>query len=202
MAKCRADGGVTRAQSADRTHRSGRRKPIAWRNARFRSSSQEGPRREDPARRTSGSAQPGTILTIYADSSFFVSLYVPNQNFKKAQRLAPRHAEIWLTPLHRPEWGHAVTQHLLQGRISDAQAQAFRDHLERDRRSRFWMEVDFPEMAFERCIQLVRQVGSRVPMGTLDTLHVACALELGAERFFTFDERQAKLARAVGLKVT
>jgi len=74
--------------------------------------------------------------------------------------------------------------------------------LERDRRSRFWMEVDFPEMAFERCIQLVRQVGSRVPMGTLDTLHVACALELGAERFFTFDERQAKLARAVGLKVT
>ena len=37
-------------------------------------------------------------------------------------------------------------------------------------------------------------------MGTLDTLHVACALELGAERFWTFDARQAKLARAVGLK--
>jgi predicted nucleic acid-binding protein len=37
-------------------------------------------------------------------------------------------------------------------------------------------------------------------VGTLDTLHVASALELGAERFWTFDERQAKLARAVGLK--
>jgi predicted nucleic acid-binding protein len=37
-------------------------------------------------------------------------------------------------------------------------------------------------------------------MRTLDTLHVACALELKADRFWTFDERQAKLAKARGLK--
>jgi len=37
---------------------------------------------------------------------------------------------------------------------------------------------------------------------TLDSLHVACALELKAERFWTFDERQAKLARVEGLKTT
>jgi predicted nucleic acid-binding protein len=36
---------------------------------------------------------------------------------------------------------------------------------------------------------------------TLDVLHVACALELGLKRFVTFDDRQQKLARAVGLKV-
>jgi predicted nucleic acid-binding protein len=35
---------------------------------------------------------------------------------------------------------------------------------------------------------------------TLDTLHIACALELTAESFWTFDERQARLAKAVGLK--
>jgi predicted nucleic acid-binding protein len=141
-------------------------------------------------------------LTIYADSSFFVSLYVPNQHFKKAQRLVPRHAEIWFTPLHRAEWAHALAQHLLQGRISDAQAQAFRDHLERDRQSRFWSEVALPERAFDRCIQIVQQHSRRLPMATLDTLHIACALELGAERFYTFDERQAKLAQAVGLKAS
>jgi predicted nucleic acid-binding protein len=35
---------------------------------------------------------------------------------------------------------------------------------------------------------------------TLDRLHVACALELKAERFWTFDRRQSKLARVEDLK--
>jgi predicted nucleic acid-binding protein len=37
---------------------------------------------------------------------------------------------------------------------------------------------------------------------TLDSLHVACALELKAERFWTFDDRQVRLAEAVGLDTT
>jgi predicted nucleic acid-binding protein len=36
---------------------------------------------------------------------------------------------------------------------------------------------------------------------TLDTLHVAAALELKAQRFWKFDERQGKFAKAVGLKL-
>lgn len=34
------------------------------------------------------------------------------------------------------------------------------------------------------------------------SLHVASALELGAERFWTFDERQERLAQAAGLDTT
>jgi predicted nucleic acid-binding protein len=36
---------------------------------------------------------------------------------------------------------------------------------------------------------------------TLDVIHVASALELDLKRFVTYDERQKKLATAVGLKV-
>jgi predicted nucleic acid-binding protein len=36
---------------------------------------------------------------------------------------------------------------------------------------------------------------------TLDVLHVSSALTIGCRRFVTYDERQAQLARAVGLKV-
>ena len=36
---------------------------------------------------------------------------------------------------------------------------------------------------------------------SLDVLHVASALELGAKRFVTFDERQGRLATATGLKL-
>jgi predicted nucleic acid-binding protein len=140
-------------------------------------------------------------LTIYADSSFLVSLYVPSSHSARAQRLLLPHARVWLTPLHRAEWAHVLAQHILQKRISPAQAQAFNTSFERDRQSRVLSEVGLPEKTFERCIQIVQQHSGRVPMATLDTLHVACALELGAERFWTFDERQAKLARAVGLKI-
>ena len=139
-------------------------------------------------------------MSIYTDSSFFVSLYVPDRHSARAQQLLPRHAQIWLTPLHRAEWAHAVAHDVFQRRISAVEAHAFREDFERDRQSRFWMEVDLPEMAFERCVQLARQYAGQIGLGTLDTLHVASALELSAERFWTFDERQAKLARAVGLR--
>ena len=36
---------------------------------------------------------------------------------------------------------------------------------------------------------------------TLDVLHVATAVHLGARRFLTFDDRQRNLARHAGLEV-
>lgn len=36
---------------------------------------------------------------------------------------------------------------------------------------------------------------------TLDVLHVACALEMDLRRFVTYDQRQAQLAKAIGLRV-
>jgi predicted nucleic acid-binding protein len=82
------------------------------------------------------------------------------------------------------------------------EAQTLYEKLGRHREAGFWVDVPLPEMACERCIQLAQQQATRIGMATLDTLHVASALELGADEFWTFDERQAKLARAVGLKVS
>jgi predicted nucleic acid-binding protein len=58
-----------------------------------------------------------------------------------------------------------------------------------------------PENAFELCADLARRHGPTSAMCTLDSLHVACALELKADRFWTFDDRQAKLAKAQGMRV-
>jgi predicted nucleic acid-binding protein len=65
-----------------------------------------------------------------------------------------------------------------------------------------WISVPIPENAFELCAELGRQYGPKLGVRTLDSLHVACALELKADRFWTFDERQAKLAKAKGLKTS
>jgi len=139
-------------------------------------------------------------LSIYADSSLFVSLYLPDRHFKQAQRLGAQHARVWLTPLHRAELANVVAQQLFMKKISADQAQKVLREFQGDREARFWMEASLADTVFERCVQLTQQYGSRVALRTLDTLHIASALELGAERFWTFDVRQTKLARAVGLK--
>ncbi|MGA9564286.1 MAG: PIN domain-containing protein [Candidatus Korobacteraceae bacterium] len=56
-----------------------------------------------------------------------------------------------------------------------------------------------PEAAWDLAVELARQHVARLGCRTLDTLHVACALELGATKFWTFDQRQERLAKAVGL---
>jgi predicted nucleic acid-binding protein len=139
-------------------------------------------------------------LSIYADASFIVSLYVRYAHMPEAQRLMLTRPAVWLTPFHRAEWTHAVERHVFEGTMSREEAEAVHTNFELDRTNALWLEVAFPETAFELCTDLalrhVAQIGSR----TLDTLHVAAALELNAERFWTFDERQAKLARSAGLK--
>lgn len=49
---------------------------------------------------------------------------------------------------------------------------------------------------------LLPALSAGVQLRSLDALHVQAALDLGATEFLTSDKRQAKAARAAGLKVT
>jgi len=107
---------------------------------------------------------------------------------------------IWFTTLHRAEWMHAVSQHVFRKEISALEARRAQAELERDLGSGLWLKVDLPESLWDTCAELARRHGPRLGIRTLDSLHVAAALELGAAAFWTFDERQAKLAAAEGLQ--
>jgi predicted nucleic acid-binding protein len=139
-------------------------------------------------------------VPFYADSSFFVSLYLKDAHSASALELAGSRPRLWLTPLHIAECFHAFAQQVYFGNITASVAERLYDQLSRDRAANTWREGPIPERAFERSAELARRYGPRLGVRTLDSLHVACALELKAERFWTFDERQAKLARAEGLK--
>ena len=139
---------------------------------------------------------------IYADTSFLVSLYVPDSHSAEAQRKLAARPPIWLTPLHRAEFVHAIYQHGFQRKMSAAEAQRVLADLEDDRAAGVWREADLPEMTWERSVGLARKHGGRLGVRTLDTLHVASALELHSERFWTFDDRQAKLAVLEHLKIS
>ena len=89
-------------------------------------------------------------------------------------------------------------QHVFHRHISKDEAQKVLSSFEKDRQDGIWAQVDLPEMIFEQCLYLARKHVPALGVRTLDTLHVACAVELKAAEFWTFDERQAQLAQAVG----
>ena len=141
-------------------------------------------------------------MSVYVDSSFLVSLYLTDIHSSEARRRVQGVASLAITSLHRAEWAHALGQHQFRGNMTPEKAQQTHDQFLSDEADRLWRAVPLPENAFELCADLARRYGSKFGMRTLDTLHVACALELKAQRFWTFDERQAKLAKAQGLKIS
>ncbi len=106
---------------------------------------------------------------------------------------------VYLTLFNRTEFANALYQQVFLQRLSIAEAQLAWSDFERDCQHGVWVPAEFPRRAWDTCIDLARRNGPTLGIRTLDSLHVACALELRADRFWTFDERQAKLAEAVGL---
>jgi predicted nucleic acid-binding protein len=140
-------------------------------------------------------------LSIYADTSFFVSLYIQDKYSPEAQHRMAAKPDVWLTPLHVAEWIHAVEQHVFHKKMSPQESHKVRADFARDRANGVWIETGIPDTAFEICAELGYRYAARFGIRTLDTLHVAVATELKAEHFWTFDQQQAKLARAAGLKI-
>jgi len=139
-------------------------------------------------------------LIVYADSSFLVSLYLTDQHSSHARHLVLSASQLWCTPLHRAEWAHAITQHVFRGKLTLLDLASIDQQFDDDTAAGLWEAVAMPEHAFDLCADLARRYGPKLGIRTLDSLHVACALELKAERFWTFDDRQAKLAKAEGLR--
>jgi predicted nucleic acid-binding protein len=140
-------------------------------------------------------------VSIYADSGFFVSLYVTDSHSSEAERKLVSRPALWMTPLHVAEWTHAIEQHVFRKLMSRGESDRIIEKFNEHRSRGLWKEGAVSEQAFEVCAQLARRYAARLGLRTLDSLHVALALELNAERFWTFDDRQRKLAQAVGLRV-
>jgi predicted nucleic acid-binding protein len=141
-------------------------------------------------------------LTVYADSSFLVSVYVESRHSPATETLLRSRPEVYMTPFLFAEWAHAIAGQVFRGQMSLSWAQQAELAFDKDRKMGVWIETAMPEHAFDLCAELARRYGPKLGVRTLDSLHVACALELRADRFWTFDERQAKLAKATGLKIS
>lgn len=141
-------------------------------------------------------------MTIYADSSFLVSVFINDPHSEEADRRMNLIPSVWITPLNRAELSHAFHQCVFRAKITFGEAQDAWNDFEEDCASGILEPVNLPERTWGTSIDLSRQYGPTLGVRTLDSLHIASALELKAECFWTFDERQMRLAEAVGLKTS
>ena len=138
-------------------------------------------------------------MTIYADSSFLVSIYIEDVHSPEADRRMALGEPVSATPLNRAKIAHAVHQSVFRGRLTLFEAQCVWEDFQRDWSSGVWVQAELPFKTWETSIDLARRHGPTLGIRTLDSLHVACAVELKATRFWSFDDRQMQLAKAVGL---
>jgi predicted nucleic acid-binding protein len=110
--------------------------------------------------------------------------------------LAPK---VPISPFGRAEFANAIYRQIFLKRVWEIDARRAWENFESDCRSGLLPTHAFPETAWDVMVDLARRFVPILGIRTLDSLHIACALELKVDKFWTFDERQAKLAEAVGL---
>ena len=108
-------------------------------------------------------------MTIYADTSFFVSLYVKDAHSTDADRLLGSGPPPWISPLHFAEWTHAVAAQVFRGYMTIVEAARAQHQLEDDRDAGLWVNIDIPDTAFNVCADLGRRYGPKLGVRTLDS---------------------------------
>jgi predicted nucleic acid-binding protein len=143
-------------------------------------------------------------VKAYFDTSFITKWYLPEADSAEALRIRARFAPPgMLTHLHRLEIITAWQLKVFRREISSQLVEGAWSHLEQDVADGVW-ELPAYDLAqvFSRAESLSRQYSSNLGTRSLDVLHVASALVLGAPAFVTADARQARLAKAAGMRVT
>jgi predicted nucleic acid-binding protein len=142
-------------------------------------------------------------LVTYADSSFLVSLYIADGNTTSANKFIHENPQsICLTNFSKSEVHHAIRMLVFRGNIPHDVMTRGLLYFEHDQQEGLYTSIPFnAEDLFQKAAQLSNRHALEFGVRYLDMLHIASALLINAKRFLTFDARQGKLAKAVGLEV-
>ncbi len=139
----------------------------------------------------------------YADSSFLFSLvakdgWTPDATGYMVRATLP----LLFTPLHRIEVRNALRNAVGRGELTEQICRGAFALIEDDLREGVLLHspVEWTNV-FRQADELSAKHAGQQGQRAIDLLHVAIALESGAEMFLSFDNRQRRLAKAAGLKV-
>ena len=142
-------------------------------------------------------------MVAFADTGFIASLYLEESTSDAADAaLGTNREPLPLTPLAALELRNAFNRAVQRQRITAAQRDALWQDVEADIAGGFLVPTPVASgQLHDRARQLSDRHTPTLGTRSLDLLHVAAALLLGAKVFFSFDDRQRKAAASEGLKV-
>lgn len=140
-------------------------------------------------------------MISYADTGFLFSLYGRDANSAAAIELAKSQPTFLVTPLIETEFANAVELRLFRNEWMEGQARMVQDLFDQHQKTGLLQAASLSDAIWEEAVSLSRRYSRSFGTRTLDVLHVATALILKAEVFFTFDKRQHKLAMAIHVRV-
>ena len=136
------------------------------------------------------------------DPSFLVSLYILDANSAKASaKMKSAALPLLLSDIGKIEILNAVGLRLFRKELRPAEAKEAYRLFRQDAEAGVVQILPLPAAAYERAEQIARTDTPVLGTRTLDVLHIAVALVLGAGAFYTFDKKQAALASASGLRL-
>ena len=128
---------------------------------------------------------------LYVDTSALLKRYVEEPESAETDRILAADLD-WITARHTRIEARRNLSRLLQG----AQLQNAFDAFEDD-----WQQLHVVELDFRTC-ERAAEIAETTLARTLDALHLAAAMRVGGDiRLFTYDLRQARAGRALGLPV-
>jgi predicted nucleic acid-binding protein len=141
-------------------------------------------------------------LKTYADTSFLVSLYVPDVHSDKASAWMSRHTEpLPFTPLHRHELRNAIRLAVWRKQLDGEQRREILRTVETDLKDGF---LEHLPVAWTDAFREAEQIGDaqteQTGVRAADLLHIGIASLVEATEFLTFDATQRKAALGAGLK--
>ena len=141
-------------------------------------------------------------MTSCLDSSFLFSLYVLDVNSAAASAKMRRAVlPLLLTDVGKIEILNAVGLRLFRKELRPSEAKKVYGLFREDIQQGVVQIVPLPAAAYQQAEQIARTHTPLLGTRALDVLHVAGAIVLKADAFYTFDRKQASLAVAVGLAI-
>jgi predicted nucleic acid-binding protein len=140
---------------------------------------------------------------LYLDTSALLKLYIREHGSEVVQaRVASQYLPLPIWEIQEAELINALRLKAFWQEITPAQVETQIGFFDDRRKRGLYL---FPEIQRSSLMNTFRRLSMETPrLGcrTMDIFHVACAVEVAATEFLSFDQRQNALATHAGLNLT